>query len=154
MDILGWLVVRKVDGDTATAEIRMSRSDIERGDRMGPRIAPPTNIEVKYTPDAIEGNIIFIPEGRAHVAEGDYVYLNRGAASGFALGSEAEVYVPGALRDERVAGKQVMTPDRIVASLVVVEIQLDTAVAYVTGSRSPLEVGDRVRPVPERVAQR
>jgi len=154
VDILGWLVVREVEGETATAEIRMSRSEMTRGDRMVPRIAPPIDVEVKYTPDAAEGNIVFIPEGRAHVAEGDYVYLNRGASSGFALGSEAEVYVPGALRDERVVGKRVMTPDRIVASLVVVEIQRDTAVAYVTGSRSALEVGDRVRPVAEMVAQR
>lgn len=154
VDILGWLVVREVDGETATAEIRMSRSEMVRGDRMVPRIAPPTHVEVTYTPGAAEGNIVFIPEERSQVAEGDYVYLNRGAASGFALGSEVEVYVPGALRDERVAGKRVMTPDRIVASLVVVEIQRDTAVAYVTGSRSPLEVGDRVRPMAPTVAQR
>ena len=154
VDILGWLVVREVEGETATAEIRMSRSEMVRGDRMVPRIAPPADVEVKYTPAAAEGNIVFIPEGRAHVAEGDYVYLNRGASSGLALGSEVEVYVPGVLRDERVTGKRVMTPDRIVANLVVVEIQRETAVAYVTGSRSALEVGDRVRPATEMVAQR
>ncbi len=154
VDILGWLVVRQVEGDSATAEIRESRSEIVRGDRMVPRIVASSEIEVTFTPGAAEGNIVFIPEGRAHVADGDYVYLNRGSSDGLDLGSRLEVYQPGSLRDERVKAKQVMTPDRSEASLVVVEVKPNTAVAFVTGARRPLEVGDHVRAVAPQVAAR
>jgi len=154
VDILGWLVVREVEGDTATAEIRMSRSEIQRGDRLVPRIDPPLEVEVKFTPEAAEANIVFIPEGRAHVADGDFVYLNRGSQDGLQVGSELEVYQPGGLRAERVRGTQVKTPDRSDATLVVIEVRDRTAVAYVTGSRRPLKVGDRVRPLAPRIAQR
>ena len=154
VDILGWLVVRQVEGDSATAEIRESRSEIVRGDRMIPRVVASSEVEVLFTPEATEGNIVFIPDGRAHVAEGDFVYLNRGSSDGLDLGSKLEVYQPGSLRDERVKAKQVMTPDRSEASLVVVEVKPNTSVAFVTGSRRALEVGDRVRPVVPQVASR
>ncbi|MDG2335566.1 MAG: LysM domain-containing protein [Myxococcota bacterium] len=153
VDILGWLVVREVEGDTATAEIRMSRSEIERGDRLIPRIAPPSEVEVTFTPEAAEANIVFIPEGRAHVADGDFVYLNRGSLDGLRVGSELEVYKPGGARNERVRGVRVTTPDRSDATLVAIEVGDHTAVAYVTGSRRPLEVGDRVRGRARRIAQ-
>ena len=154
VDILGWLVVRQVEGDSATAEIRMSRSEISRGDRMIPRVEVPAEVELTAAPTWIAGNIVFIPEGRTQVADGDYVYLNRGASEGVVLGAELEVYGPGALRDERVEGKKVTTPDRIEASLVVVDVKHSTAVAYVTGSRRPLEVGDRVRSATREIASR
>jgi hypothetical protein len=154
VDILGWLVVREVEGDSATAEIRMSRSEIARGDRLIPRIPPRRDVEVKSTPGAAEGNIVFIPEGRTQVADGDYVYLNRGSSDGLDLGSEMEVFIPGSVREERVRSKRVMTPDRTDGSLVVVEVKPNTAVAYVVGSKGALEVGDRVRAVAPRLAQR
>ncbi|HIF97158.1 MAG TPA: LysM domain-containing protein [Myxococcales bacterium] len=154
VDILGWLVVREVKGDSATAEIRMSRSEIARGDRLIPRISPRLEVEVKSTPGAAEGNIVFIPEGRSQVADGDYVYLNRGTSDGLDLGSEMEVFSPGSIREERVRSKKVMTPDRTDASLVVVEVSPNTAVGYVVGSKRALEVGDQVRPVAPRVARR
>ena len=154
VDILGWLVVREVEGDSATAEIRMSRSEIARGDRLIPRIPPRRDVEVKSTPGAAEGNIVFIPEGRTQVADGDYVYLNRGSSDGLDLGSEMEVFIPGSVREERVRSKSVMTPDRTDGSLVIVEVKPNTAVAYVVDSKGALEVGDRVRPVAPRIAQR
>ena len=121
---------------------------------MVPRVVASSEVEVIFTPGAAEGNIVFIPEGRAHVADGAFVYLNRGSSDGLALGAKLEVYQPGSLRDERVKAKQVMTPDRSEASLVVVEIKPDTAVAFVTGARRPLEVGDRVRAVAPQMAAR
>jgi hypothetical protein len=154
VDILGWLVVREVEGDSATAEIRISRSEIVRGDRMIPRVFPRGEVEVKSTPGAAEGNIVFIPEDRSQVADGDYVYINRGSSDGLDLGSELEVFSPGSLHNERVESKQVMTPDRTDASLVIVEVKPQTAVAYVVGSRRELEVGDRVRPAASQVANR
>ena len=154
VNILGWLVVREVVGDSSIAEIRSSRSEIRRGDRMIPREPVAREVIARATGQGAEGNIVFMPDARSHVADGDYVYLNRGFRHGFGLGSEVEVYTPGRLGFDRVSGKQVRTPDLIRARLVLVEVKRGTSVAFVTFANDVLEVGDRIRPTPARVVSR
>ncbi|MBW2697732.1 MAG: LysM peptidoglycan-binding domain-containing protein [Deltaproteobacteria bacterium] len=152
--ILGWAVVREVTGETALAEIRMSQSEMRRGDRVIRRPNKGITVDVKTTPDAIEGQIVFTPDSRNHMADGDHVYINRGSVHGFEVGSEVEVYVPGALRKERVSGDRVMTSDRIVSRMVLVEVKPESSVAFVVSANSELERGDRVRPSTREFVQR
>jgi hypothetical protein len=154
VDIVGWAVVRKVEGESAIAEIRMSYAEAERGDRVMPRHAAPMVVPVKSTPEGVDGRIVFMPDARTTMGSGDYVYLNRGALHGFEVGSEVQVFVPGRLRKERVSGEKVMTPDRVDANMVLVEVKPDTSVAYVVHARRELEIGDRVRAAPSQVAAR
>ena len=154
VDILGWLVVRAISGEAATAEIRMSHSEIQRGDRLIPRVAPPPIVELRYTPEGGQGEIVFMPSNRTHMGSNDYVYLNRGALHGFEVGSEVEVFTAGTLRRDRTRGGRVMTPDHIDARMVLVEVGEDTSVAYVLEADRELEIGDTIRPSPRRLAKR
>ena len=154
VDILGWLVVRAVSGESATAEIRMSHAEIQRGDRLIPRVAPNPIVELRYTPRGGQGEIVFMPSNRTHMGSNDYVYLNRGALHGFEVGSEVEVFTAGSLRRDRTRGGRVMTPDHIDARMVLVEVGEDTSVAYVLEADRELEIGDTVRPAPRRLAIR
>ncbi|MFP6640747.1 MAG: LysM domain-containing protein [Myxococcota bacterium] len=154
VDILGWLKVREVEGASALAEITQSRSALRRGDRIIPRQPVAGRVAVKYTPSGAEGAIVFTPEERTQMADGDHVYLNRGAIHGFEVGSQVEVYLPGARQSERVSGRKILTPDHVVAQMVLVEVQPATSVAYVTESKRALEVGDRIRPTSRKMAAR
>ncbi|MDG2050926.1 MAG: LysM domain-containing protein [Myxococcota bacterium] len=154
VDILGWLIVREVSGEAATAEIRMSHSEIHRGDRLIPRVAPPPIVELRYTPRGGAGEIVFMPSNRTHMGSNDYVYLNRGALHGFEVGSEVEVFTAGALRRDRASGDRVMTPDHVDARMVLVEVGSDTSVAYVLETDRELEIGDTIRAAQHRVAKR
>ena len=154
VDILGWAEVREVQGETATAEVRMSRSEITRGDRVIPRDPVQLEVPLKATPDGIGGRIVYMPEDRTRMADGDYVYVNRGSLHGFEIGSEVEVYSAGRLRRETVSGGEVMTPDHVVAWMVLVEVRPDSSVAFVVQSSRELEVGDRVRPAGQKLASR
>lgn len=154
VDVLGWLEVVDVQGGSALARVVQSRSALLRGDQVIPRRPMPAQVDVRTSPAALEGAIVFTPDDRTQMGDGDHVYLNRGSLHGFEAGSEVEVYVPGSRRSDRVSGRKVMTPDHVVGQLVLVEVQPKTAVAYVTHTTRSLEVGDLVRPTSDPIASR
>ena len=154
VEILGWARIKQASGASAIAEIIESRSALKRGDQLIPRERVATEVDVTYTPSATEGAVVFAPEDRTQMGDGDHVYLNRGSIHGFKAGSEVEVYLPGSRRTDRVSGRKVQTPDHIVAQLVLVEVQANTSVAYITETSRSLEVGDLVRPKGHVLAQR
>jgi hypothetical protein len=154
VDILGWLEVVEVEGGSAMARVTQSRSALLRGDQIIPRKTMAPEVDVKQSPSALEGAIVFAPDDRTQMGDGDHVYLNRGSLHGFEAGSEVEVYLPGSRRSDKVSGRKVTTPDHIVAQLVLIEVQPKTAVAFVLHTTRSLEVGDLVRPTAQKLAAR
>ena len=154
VDVLGWIEVNELTGDTSLGEIRVSYAEMERGVRVMPRRDLSLHVSARTTPDAIEGKVVFLPSDATVTADGGYVYLNRGEFHGVEVGSELEVFDPGAIVNERTRRVDVRTPDHHVATLIVVSVMPDSSVAYVLNSTRELEVGDDVRPRIARVAQR
>jgi hypothetical protein len=154
IDVLGWLEVRELTGDTSLAEIRMSYAEMLRGVRVMPRPMVARHVTVRSTPDSIEGKIVFLPGEQTVMADGDYVYLNRGEFHGVEIGSELEAFESGKILNDPSRRVDVRTPDHRVARLIVVSVRAETSVAFVLTSSRELSVGDRVRPMIERLAQR
>ncbi len=154
VDVLGWAEVVELTGDTSIAEIRMSYSEIRRGVRIMPKASIPRHVTVLNTPDASGGEIVFLPGRMTVMADGGYVYLNRGELDGLEVGSELEVYERGRIYNDVPRGVDVQTPDHKVATLVVVSMESQTAVAFVLNSERELEIGDAVRPRSARLAAR
>jgi hypothetical protein len=141
---LGWLEVTEVHPESSKAVIRLSRGEIETGDRLLPRRLRGIDIEVRQPPH-VEGQVLFTPDRRLQMGSTDLVYLDRGAVDGLEVGSPLEVYRPmgeavDAARDETVA-----VPDHVVAKLLVVEAREATAAAVVTHTTMELNRGDRFR---------
>lgn len=89
------------------------------------------------------------------MADGGYVYLNRGEFHGMEVGSELEVFQSGAIWNEHERRVDVRTPDRPIATLIVVTVEPESSVAFVLDSNREIAVGDSVRPVVSRsLAQR
>ena len=145
VDILGWLKVVETHEQTSLARIRESGAVMEKGDRLMVRERGPEEIAVQSPPEDVEGKLSFFARSRTIMAAIDYVYLNRGALDGLEVGSPLEVYRKGHLGREVARGENVRVPERIVAQLVVVKAQPETAVAFVTSSDVELELGDRFR---------
>lgn len=154
VDVLGWVEVRELTGDTSIGEIRMSYSEIRRGARIMTRPDVGRHVTVMRTPEANEGQIVFLPSLKTVMADGDYVYLNRGELDGLEVGSELEVYNRGGIFNDVPRDVDVQAPDHKVATLVVVTLEPQTAVAFVLNSSRELEVGDTVRPLTPRLAAR
>jgi hypothetical protein len=145
VDLLGWLEVEEIHPETSVARIELSNSEIERGDRVMPREPTQVDVAVQSPPQGLEAQLSFFAKSRTIMHQVDYVYLNRGAIEGLEVGSPLEVYRPGYRTREPARKVSVKVPDLYVASLLVVRVQPDTAVAYVVHSERELEVGDHVR---------
>ena len=145
VNVLGWIEITQVNSDTARGVIRASYMDLRRDARVVPRKAPPTSVALSSTPENVGGLIAALPASRNEMGSPDVVYLNRGSAQGLAVGSLLDVVRPyGTLRDE-VRGAKVHPPDEVVASLVVVSTEPNTATAVVTQAKTELELGDLFR---------
>ena len=151
---LGWIEIQELTGDTSIAEIRHSSREIERGARLMPREVPSRRVTTRSTPDAIEGQIVFLPSRQTVAADGGYVYLNRGEFHGIEVGSELDVYDSGRIINERQRRVDVRTPDTPVARIIVVSVEEDSSVAFVLSATRELMVGDSVRPAAEQFAGR
>lgn len=145
--ILGWARVTAVNAETATALVRMSVDPIERGDPVLPRKKRDTEVMLKQAPEGTQGRIVFMPNNRLYMGGDDRVFLNRGSLHGLEVGTELEVYEPGGLRKDPVRGTEVQTPDEVIAHLVVVDLDPETATAMVLDSESEITLGDRFRPL-------
>lgn len=152
---LGWLEIKQLTGDTSIGEIRQSYSEIRRGARVMLREQLPRRVTLRTTPDAIEGQVVYLPSDRTLAADGEYVYLNRGEFHGLEVGTELEVFASGKIMNERERRVDVRTPDTPLATLVVVTVEAESAVAFVLSADREIAVGDDVRPVVDRtLAQR
>jgi len=147
---LGWLEVKELTGDTSIAEIRQSYSEFRRGVRIMVREQLPRRVSLRSTPDAIGGQVVYLPSDRTLAADGEYVYLNRGEFHGLEVGTELEVFARGQIFNERERRVDVRTPDTPVATLVVVTVDAESSVAFVLYSDREIAVGDTVRPVVDR----
>jgi hypothetical protein len=142
--VLGWLEVNEVHEESATAIIRMSRSEARRGDYLLPRPTRTASIPIGPKPD-VDGRIIHTPEKRTEMALTDVVYLDRGTADGLAVGSPLEVFRPIGKEFDELRGEERALPDEVVAKLIVVQAAPDASVAVVTHARKEINRGDVFR---------
>ena len=75
----------------------------------------------------------------------DFVYLNRGTLDGLEVGSPLEVYRAGYPAKETTRDEDVAVPPRVIAKLIVVRADEQTAVAMVTTTQTELVLGDKFR---------
>ena len=145
VQVLGWLEVKAVHGDSSTAEIRHSTDEIMRGASIIDREVMPAQVAIKPAPGDLEGRIIYLPKNRTQMSNMDYVFLDRGAVHGLEVGAEVMAYEAGGLEHDGVRGMNVRVPDHKVGDLVIVAVQPTTSVAFIVQSRRELMIGDAVR---------
>src|SRR6185436_21008275 len=105
----------------------------------------PQQIEVKPTPEGVDGKITYFPGRRVLMGMQDFVYLNRGTLDGLEVGSPLEVYRGGYPARETTRDENVAVPPRVIAKMLVVRTEEQTAVAMVTSTTTELVLGDKFR---------
>ncbi len=145
VDFVGWAKVGETSPETSLAKIRMSTGEIEVGDRVMPREPLPPEIDLKPTPGGVDGKITFFPGHRVVIGFNDFVYLNRGTLDGLEVGSPLEVYRASYQANESTRDEKVAVPDRVIAKMLVVRTEEQTAVALVMSTNTELELGDHFR---------
>jgi len=148
--ILGWLEVTEVYGESARAHVRMAYADLTPGAYLRPREVVPAEIEIQGSPEGVEGQLADLLVEPKYNAGGDVVVLNRGSEHGLEPGSTLEVYrsVSSGWK-ENWYGREpdLEIPHDVVAEMIVLSTQPHTAMAYVRRSSTELSYGDRFRTV-------
>ena len=142
---LGWLEITKVGPESSDAMIRVSTEEMERGDRLIPRIEPALEVPVRTDVTPVEGQLALLPDQRTIMGQQDWIFLNRGTDDGLEIGASLEVFRPGAVVKDHETRLAHVMPDESVANLVVVSAQPRTAVAIATHATQELARGDRFR---------
>jgi hypothetical protein len=145
VEILGWVEVLEIHGDSSTALIRTSMSEMERGDRLIQRLPPPAEMLLTNAPADFEAHILFTPTGRTMIQQLDAVYLSGGTLHGLEVGAQLEVFERGEVVRDAVRGTRVRTPDRRVADVVIVDVRSTASVGLIVHAERELMVGDTVR---------
>lgn len=146
---LGWLEITKVGPEASDATIRVASAEIQRGDRLVPRIEPALEVPVRSAVAPVEGQIALLPNARTIGAQADTIFLNRGSDDGLDIGSMVEVYRSGAVVKDRETKTEHTLPDEVVANGIVVSAQPHSAVAIATHATVELERGDSFRTASE-----
>lgn len=146
--VLGWVEVTEVHDEVATAEVRMSFSEMRAGDRLLPRERLPLEVELRPAQAGIEAQVAHMPAGRWQASGNDVVFLDQGTNAGIEVGNVLEIYRPQPKRREAVKRKRVAVPSRVVGELVVVSAFPNSSAAVIEFASTEVSVGDRVRTHP------
>jgi LysM repeat protein len=141
---LGWLEVTEVHPESSIGIIRVSRNEIQRGDRLLPRVQAGSEIPIAAKPE-VDGQVVYTWADRIEMGSNDVVYLNRGETAGLQIGSPLEVYRAIGTGVDAAQEQLKQLPDHVIARLLVVSTTGQTATAVVTHSATEIEVGDTFR---------
>lgn len=133
---LGWLRVRSVEGESATATIEEATDEMKRGDSIVPREELEQEVVVRRAEPGTEGMIALTPGHRHLAGSMDSVYLNLGSIHGIELGTRLKVYSG--------TGDELSVPGAVIAEMVVIRVEPEVSVAFVTQTQKELEVGELV----------
>lgn len=149
-EIVGWLEITRIHGETSRARIQQSYVDFIPGVYLKPRLDAILEVPVVGSPKDVEGQIADLLLHSKYRGDSDVVILNRGADHGVVAGTTFEVYRQvGGNWKPNWYGKapKVEIPHEVVAELIVLSAEPKSAMAYVTRSNTEIWHGDRFRTV-------
>jgi hypothetical protein len=148
--ILGEVQVIRVDDKVATARIRNSYSEIERGDVVGDLVPVGLTVDVKAPTGDLEANIfarLTTEQILANIQE--TVFLDRGTADGIKVGSS--LYVVERRDPIHLDDRSDETlPERVVGRVVVVRATEDSSTAIVVNAARDVQVGQHLTTTPNK----
>jgi hypothetical protein len=149
--ILGEVQVIRVDDHIATARIRNSYSEIERGDVFGDVVPVALTVDVKAPTGDLEANIYARLNDEQILANlQETVFIDRGTTDGINVGSS--LYVVERRDPIHLDDKVDNTlPERVVGRVVVVRATEDSATAVVVDAARDVQVGQHLTTSPNKV---
>jgi LysM repeat protein len=140
--LIGVIQVGPIRDGQPTGWVRQSFEDLTRVDLISEEIPAYTPVRIDPGADGIPCSVITARLENKELAQGDFVYLDQGAAAGVAVGNVFRLFVPtGAATGDAptsVSGKVLYAP---VARAVVVRVSPDFSTAYVTSSTESFAAG-------------
>lgn len=136
-------VTSQADGIARGVVVR-AFEELSRGDRLKPARKIDTHIVPSYPTAPVNGRIIYIRNNAAEAGQHQVVGINLGTKNGIKAGSELLIGHAGRIIQDQVSDKTIALPSENIGRLIVLASQDDTAIALVTESTRPIDIGDAV----------
>ncbi len=136
--------VPKVDGQ-ATGTVRHSFEDLTRADLISEEIPAYTPVRIDPGADGIPCSVITGRLWNEELAQGDFIYLDRGASAGVSVGNVFRVFVPTGAAAGAAASSASGEVQFEVARAVVVRVSPDFSTAYIASGSESFAAGMSAR---------
>ena len=136
--------VPNVDGKP-TATVRQSFEDLTRADLISEEIPAYTPVRIDPGADGIPSSVITGRLENKELAQGDFIYLDHGAAAGVAVGNVFRLFVPTGAAAGAASSSASGTVLFEVARAVVVRVSPDYSTAYVASGSESFAAGVSAR---------
>lgn len=136
VDQLGWMRIEAVESGASVARIEEAVDEIRRGDFIVPREKQQSDVPIRRAEAGTHGQIAHMPGYRYLVGTTDSIYLNLGSIHGVELGTKLVVY--SGRNDD------IDLPGAVIAEMILIRVEPEVSVAYVTKTQKELEVGEEV----------
>jgi len=138
----GTLVITDVNEAVATAKITDSMSEILRGARITPFIAPERQIALKRAQSDLSGFLVASKRGQSTLGQHDIVYIDLGASDGLEVGNMLYISRPRRASNLSISDKKL--PDVLLGQAVVVKVSRNFASALILKTVNTVSIGDKV----------
>jgi hypothetical protein len=140
--LIGVIQAGPIRDGQPTGRVRHSFEDLTRADLVSEEIPAFTPVRINQGSDGIRSSVITGRLLNEQLAQGDFVYLDRGASSGVAVGNIFRLFAP----TEAAAGEEPTTVSgkvlyADVAAAVVVRVSPEFSTVYVTKSTQSFAAG-------------
>ncbi len=142
---LGQVRITANRGDISEGVVLHAFEEISRGDRLKPARSISTRIVPDYPQMPLAGRIMYIRNNAAEAGQNQIVGINLGSADGLKTGSVLTVRKAGRIVHDSVSDSPVTLPEENIAEIIILAPQKKAAIALVTRSTSPINLGDAVR---------
>lgn len=141
---LGTVQIMEVNPSVATAVVRESYKEIERGSRIMPSPVRDYHIDLKRARNFLSGYVVASSADQESLASYDVVHVDLGAADGLEPGNLLYLARERKVTDRSLVKVDVSLPDIFLGNAVVLETQEKTSSALILKCRETVFVGDKV----------
>ncbi len=146
MHHLGQIQVIETQGGIYKGRILFAFTEISRGDLLQPAVDIGQKIRPVVSQYNMQGRIVYLQDDTNEVSNNQIVGINLGSRQHLQPGMRFSVFRQGREVTDQHTGNVVQLPKERIAQLVVLSATSNAAMAIVTEARSPINLGDSVRP--------
>jgi len=145
---MGQIRISSVKNGIYRGRVEKAFEEISRGDRLklAQKIDPHL---VPSRPDLpVSGTVIYIRNGSHEAAQHQVIGINMGLDQGLKAGMQLAIYKAGRLVSDNVGGGHILLPQEQIGELMVLVVQPQAAIALITKSTAPINLGDAIKKAP------
>ena len=150
--VLGEAQVIRVDGNVATAKLRASYSEIERGDLISNVIPVSLTVDIRPPADDLQAEIYarLTSDEQVLANINETVFLDRGTDDGIDVGDALFIVERRDPLSPRTDPDDDALPERVIGRVVVVRATAESSTAIVVNAARDIQVGQRLTTRPNK----